>query len=68
MIFVGDMFPQKPVFDDWMFDYVKTGPEALAPSIWLENVKLFELTTIMRQIDEEDFAELSIVCTKATTP
>jgi len=58
MIFVGDMFQLKPVFDEWIFDFPKFGSEVLAPSVWRDNVRLFELTTIMRQKDDESYAEL----------
>ena len=58
MIFVGDMFQLKPVFDEWIFEFPKFGSEALAPNVWQDNMKLFELTTIMRQKDDKNYAEL----------
>ena len=58
MIFVGDMFQLKPVFDEWIFEFAKRGSEALASNVWQDNVKLFELTTIMRQKDDKTYAEL----------
>ena len=58
MITVGDLFQLKPVFDDWIFENTKDSYGALATNIWKENFTLSELTQIMRQKDDKQFAEL----------
>ena len=58
LITVGDLFQLKPVFDKWIFENSVIGYSALASNIWTENFTLFELTEIMRQKDDREFAEL----------
>ena len=58
LITVGDIFLSKPVFDKWIFENSQTGYDALASNIWAEYFTLFELTDIMRQKDDKEFAEL----------
>ena len=58
LITVGDLFQLKPVFDKWIFENSVIGYSALASNIWTENFALFELTEIMRQKDDREFAEL----------
>ena len=58
LITVGDIFLLKPVFDKWIFENSQTGYDALASNIWAEYFTLFELTDIMRQKDDKEFAEL----------
>ena len=58
LITVGDLFQLKPVFDKWIFENSAIGYSALASNIWTTNFTLFELTEIMRQKDDREFAEL----------
>ncbi|KAM7431258.1 hypothetical protein ABFA07_018152 [Porites harrisoni] len=58
MITAGDLFQLKPVFDNWIFDNTNDCYGALATNIWNEYFTLFELTEIMRQKDDKQFAEL----------
>lgn len=58
VITVGDLFQLKPVFDKWIFENCQTAYSALATNIWNENFTIFELTEIMRQKDDKQFAEL----------
>lgn len=58
LITVGDLFQLKPVFDKWIFENTNDSYGALATNIWKEYFTLFELTEIMRQKDDKDFAEL----------
>ena len=58
LITVGDLFQLKPVFDKWIFENSKSGYSALASNIWTQDFTLFELTDIMRQKDDRQFAEL----------
>ena len=58
LITVGDLFQLKPVFDKWIFENFQMGYNVLASNIWTEYFTLFELTEIMRQKDDKEFAEL----------
>ena len=58
LVTVGDLFQLKPVFDKWIFENSKDDYSALAINIWQECFKMFELTEIMRQKDDREFAEL----------
>lgn len=58
MITVGDLFQLKPAFDKWIFENSQYGYNAFATNIWTEYFTLFELTEIMRQKDDKEFAEL----------
>ena len=58
VITVGDLFQLKPVFDKWIFENSKSGYNAFATNIWTEYFTLFELTEIMRQKDDKQFAVL----------
>ena len=58
MITVGDLFQLKPVFDKWIFENSESGYNAFGTNIWTEYFTLFELTEIMRQKDDKQFAEL----------
>ena len=58
LITVGDLFQLKPVFDKCIFENSKSGYSALASNIWTQDFTLFELTDIMRQKDDRQFAEL----------
>ena len=58
LLTVGDLFQLKPVFDKWVFENSQIGYDALVSNIWAEYFTLFELTEIMRQKDDKEFAEL----------
>ena len=55
---VGDLFQLKPVFDKWIFESPQSGYNEFATNIWTEYLTLFELTEIMRQNDDKEFAQL----------
>ena len=57
----GDLFQLKPVFDNWIFHNTNHGYGDLATNVWSEYFTLFQLTEIMRQRDDKEFAELLIV-------
>ena len=58
LITVGDLFQLKPVFDKWIFDNPQSTYSNLANNIWSDYFTLFELTEIMRQKDDKEFAQL----------
>ena len=59
LITVGDFFQLRPVFDSWIFETQNgNGYGPLATNLWQEYFKIFELTEIMRQKDDKQFAEL----------
>ena len=58
MIPAGDLFQLKPVFDKWICENSQMGYGDLASNIWTEHFTFFELTQIMRQKDDKQFAEL----------
>lgn len=58
LITVGDLFQLKPVFDQWIFQNSKNGYTPLASNLWQEHFKMYELSEIMRQKDDKEFAEL----------
>jgi endonuclease/exonuclease/phosphatase (EEP) superfamily protein YafD len=58
MITVGDLFQLKPVFDHWIFENSKDGYAALATNLWQQYFQMFELSEIMRQKEDKDFAEI----------
>ena len=58
IISVGDLYQLKPVCDSYMFlnsDH-EYGP--LATNLWCKNFHMLELTDIMRQRENKDFAEI----------
>ena len=57
LITVGDLFQLKPVFDKWIFENSQIGYNILASNIWTEYFTLFELTEIMRQKNDKEFAD-----------
>ena len=59
IIAIGDLFQLEPVMDGYIFKDLKNLDYAvLAPSLWHQHFKLFELEEIMRQRDSKLFAEL----------
>ena len=58
VICVGDLFQLHPVMDRWIFKQPQNDYSILAPNVWTDHFKLYELTQIMRQKDDREFAEL----------
>ncbi|KAK3097672.1 hypothetical protein FSP39_011969 [Pinctada imbricata] len=58
IIAVGDLFQLQPVGDSWIFSDLSDGSQALATNLWKEHFGIFELTQIMRQKDDMNFANL----------
>ena len=59
VICVGDFFQLAPVFDDWVFENLKTDYGPLATNLWRDNgFVLHELDEIMRQKDDLEYAQL----------
>ena len=55
---IGDLFQLQPVMDDCIFNDLKTEYGILAPNLWQELFKMFELKEIMRQRESKQIAEL----------
>ena len=58
VIFVGDLFQLKRVCDSFIFKNNCAGYAPLATNLWQQNAKMFELTTVMRQENGGQFAQL----------
>ncbi|CAB4028779.1 ATP-dependent DNA helicase PIF1 [Paramuricea clavata] len=58
IITVGDLFQLKPVFDHWIFENSNDGYTALATNLWQRYFQMFELSEVMRQREDKDFAEI----------
>ena len=58
IILVGDLFQLRPVGDSWIFADCKEGYASLATNLWKTHFLMFELTEIMRQKEDQTFAEL----------
>ena len=58
LVTVGDLFQLQPVFDRWIFETPSSAYAPLATNVWLEYFKMHELTEIMRQKDNREFAEI----------
>ncbi|VDI03383.1 Hypothetical predicted protein [Mytilus galloprovincialis] len=58
IIAIGDFFQLQPVFDSWIFNDLSKGLTALAPNYWKLLFSFHELTEIMRQKDDLEFAQL----------
>ena len=58
VILVGDLFQLRPVGDGWIFANATRNYASLAPNLWQSHFTMFELTEIMRQKDDVQFAEL----------
>ncbi|XP_071855229.1 uncharacterized protein [Apostichopus japonicus] len=58
IIAVGDLFQLKPVFDGWIFNNLTHDYGPLASNLWRDHFMAFELTEIMRQKDDQSFAQL----------
>ena len=55
---VGDLFQLKPVFDCWLFLNPKHDYFPLASNPWVDLFTMYELTDIVRQANEIEFAQL----------
>ncbi|XP_071176458.1 uncharacterized protein [Mytilus edulis] len=58
IIAIGDFFQLQLVFDSWIFNDLSKGLTALAPNYWKLLFSFHELTEIMRQKDDLEFAQL----------
>ena len=59
IIAVGDLFQLSPVMDSYIFKDMNHSEYAiLAPNLWKELFKMFELDEIMRQRESKHFAEM----------
>ena len=59
IIAIGDLFQLQPVMDGYIFkDMNNLEYGILAPNIWQELFKMFELHEIMRQRESKQFAEM----------
>ena len=54
---IGDLYQLKPVKDNSVFVDSNEAYGYLAPNVWTENFKMYELTKIMRQADDIPFSE-----------
>ena len=57
VICIGDLHQLRPIGDTWIFHQPTLGLAILGPNLWKDKFKLFELTKIMRQKDDKQFAE-----------
>lgn len=57
-ITVGDLYQLKPVMDKWIFSQSERDYGPLGANLWKDNFHMYELTKIMRQKGDKDFAEL----------
>ena len=59
IVAIGDLFQLQPVMDGYIFKNMDNDEYGvLAPNVWQELFKMFELKQIMRQRESKDFAEL----------
>ena len=58
VIAVGDLFQLRPVMDNYIFSNLKDGYGMLAVNLWVDYFSMYELTEIMRQKENKEFAEL----------
>ena len=58
IILVGDLFQLEPVSYTWIFNNLKDGYGPLAVNLWNTYFDMYELTEIMRQKDDQKYAEL----------
>ena len=56
---IGNLFQLQPVMDSYIFkDLDNTEYAILAPNLWLDYFKMFELKEIMRQRESKVFVEI----------
>ncbi|XP_063442198.1 uncharacterized protein LOC134722507 [Mytilus trossulus] len=58
IIAIGDFFQLQPVFDSWIFNDLSKGLTSLAPYYWKLLFSFHDITEIMRQKDDLEFAQL----------
>ena len=59
IVAIGDLFQLEPVMDRYIFkDLDNSEYGVLAPNLWQDNFRMFELQEIMRQKDSKVFAEI----------
>ena len=58
VIVIGDLLQLQPIGDGWVFNDFNKGITSLAPNLWKELFCMHELTEIMRQKDDMEFAQL----------
>ncbi|XP_045212441.2 ATP-dependent DNA helicase pif1-like [Mercenaria mercenaria] len=58
IIAIGDLYQLKPVAESWIFQDLTHDASALASNLWQDHFSMFELTEIMRQKNDNKFAEL----------
>ena len=58
IIAVGDLYQLKPMSGDWIFNDLSHDAAALSSNLWKNYFSMFELTEIMRQNDDLNFARL----------
>lgn len=59
IVAIGDLFQLQSVMDGYIFKNMDNDEYGvLAPNVWQELFKMFELKQIMRQRESKDFAEL----------
>jgi exonuclease III len=58
VICIGDLFQLRPVKDNWIFMQPSNALAMLGPNLWKDNFHMFELTRIMRQQGDQQFAEI----------
>ncbi len=56
----GDLFQPQPVFDKWIFENTTQAYGSLAPNLWQDNFKMFELTAIQTKKTTEVLHKYSI--------
>ena len=61
IIAVGDFYQLKPVKGQSIFEDYRENYGPLATNLWNENFKIYELTEIMRQKDDKNLLNYSIV-------
>ena len=58
MIAKGDLYQLKPVMDSWIFMHHNKGYGPLACNLWQDKFDMHELTEIMRQKNDQPFANI----------
>ncbi|XP_069109303.1 uncharacterized protein [Argopecten irradians] len=58
VVLIGDLYQLKPVMDKWIFADLEEHMGPLATNLWTSLFTMHELSEIMRQKDDKDFAEL----------
>jgi hypothetical protein len=67
MIFCGDVYQAQPIQDSLIFEQPTVNMETITHDFWRDNIKFFELHTIMCQTDETFIAILNRLRTNNQT-